>query len=81
MRIIGTLGVYFRLEYLRFFIYKIFASLCRGYLVAAPLPYIQDAILNLPNPYFRSTTVLLDVQDIHHFESTQSLQKKSYCTF
>ena len=28
---------------------------------AAPIPYVQDAILNLPNSYLRHTTVLLDI--------------------
>ena len=42
------------------FIYKSFASLCCGYLGDAPSPYVQDIILNLPNPYFRSSTILLD---------------------
>ena len=26
-----------------------------------PYPYLQDATLNLPNPYLGSTTVLVDV--------------------
>ena len=36
--------------------HKSSASLCCVYLWAAP---IQDTILNLPNPYLRSTSVLL----------------------
>ena len=39
---------------------KSLASLCCGYPGAAPVHYVQDANLNLPNPYLRSTTVLLD---------------------
>ena len=29
----------------------------RNYLGAAPIPYIQDTILNLPNPYLSGTIV------------------------
>ena len=39
------------------FVLNSFASLCCGYLGAAPIPYVQDNILNLPNPYLRSTTI------------------------
>ena len=39
-----------------------FASFSCGYLEAAFRTYVQDTILNLPNPYLRSTTVLLDKQ-------------------
>ena len=59
-RIIGTLGVYFSLQLLRIFVHKSFASLCCGYLGPAPTPYVQDVILNLPNSYLRSNTILLD---------------------
>ena len=62
-RVNGTLGVYFTIKKLRVFVYKHFASLCCGYLGAAPIPYVQDTILNLPNPYIRSTTVLLDIAE------------------
>ena len=31
------------------------------YIEAAPIPYVQDTILNLLNPYLRSTTILLDM--------------------
>ena len=58
-RINESLEVYFVLELLRVFIYKSFASLCCGFLEAVPRRYVQDAILNLPNPYLRSTTMLL----------------------
>ena len=59
-RINGTPGVYFTVEYLRAFIYKSFVLLYCCYLGAAAITYVQDAILNLPNPYLRSTTILLD---------------------
>ena len=39
---------------------KHFALLCCHYCGAAPIPYVQDAILNLPDPYIGSTTVLPD---------------------
>ena len=38
-----------------------FASLCSDYIEAAPIPYVQAAKLNLPHPYLRSTTMLLDI--------------------
>ena len=41
---------------------KSFASLCCVYLGATTIPNVQDAILNLPTPYVRSTTVLLDTK-------------------
>ena len=59
-RVNGTRGVYFTLEQLKVFILTSLASLCCGYLGAPPIPYIHDAMLNLPNLYLRSTTVLLD---------------------
>ena len=59
-RIKGTLGVYFTLKQLRVFTCKSFVSLCCGYLGADLVPYVQDAIFNLPNPYLRSITILLD---------------------
>ena len=40
--------------------YKSFASLCCIDLGAASIPYIQDAILNWPNPYLRSIAIILD---------------------
>ena len=60
-RVNGTLRVYFTLEQLKLFIYNSFASLYCGYLGAAPIPYVQDTVLNLHNPYLRRTTVLLDI--------------------
>ena len=42
----------------KIFFYKSIILYCCGYLGAAPIPYVQDAIFNLPNPYVRSTTVL-----------------------
>ena len=60
-RINGTLGVRYTLQQLRVFIYKIFASLCCGYLGVAPIPHVPDVILKRPNPYAKlSSTVLLD---------------------
>ena len=41
------------LQYLTIFIYKSFGLLCCDYLGAASIPYIQDAILNLSNPYLK----------------------------
>ena len=43
---------------------------------AAPIPYIQEAILNLPNLYKGSITILLDSLHVctgHHFEPAWSL--------
>ena len=37
---------------------KSFALLCCVYLRATPIPSVQDAILNLPNPYFMSCEML-----------------------
>ena len=62
-RVNGTLGIYFTIEFIRAFVYKSYASLGCDYLGAAPIPYVQEAILNLPNPYLRSTIVLLDTTD------------------
>ena len=59
-RINGTLGYIVCHNSLGFFICKSFRSLYCGYVGAAPIPYVLDAILNLPNSYLRSTTVLLD---------------------
>ena len=56
----GTIGVYFTLEYVRADVYKTFASLCCGYLGAALIPYVHIAIFDLPNPYLRNITLLLD---------------------
>ena len=38
----------------------LFAFLCFVFHGAAPIPYVQMAILNLTHPYLRSTTILLD---------------------
>ena len=57
VRINGTLGVYFTLELSWVSVYKSFASFCSDFLEAAPKPYVQDTILNLPNPYLRSTSI------------------------
>ena len=56
-RMNGTLGAYFTLEYVSVFVSLRFVC---GYLGAALILYVQDTILNLPNPYLRSTSVLLD---------------------
>ena len=39
---------------------KCFESLCCGHLGAAYIPYVQNAILNLSDPYLRTTTTLLN---------------------
>ena len=39
------------------------ASLRCDYLGAAPITYAEGAILNLPHPYIRSITILLDAKD------------------
>ena len=39
-------------EYLTDAIYKLFAVLCFVFLRDAPIPYVQEAILTLPDPYF-----------------------------
>ena len=48
------------IEYPRDVVCKFFALLCFVFHEAAPIPYGQAAILNLPHPYLGSTTVLLD---------------------
>ena len=40
------------------------------YLGAAPIPYVQDNIFNLPNPYIRSTTILLDERRTRALETS-----------
>ena len=60
-RINETLGIYLALKQLMVFICKSFASLCCVYLGAAPICYVQDAILK--PVYLGSTTVLLDGYD------------------
>ena len=54
------LRVFFYNRIIKFLLYKNFASLWCSYLGASFIPYVQDAILNPPNPYIRSTTVFLD---------------------
>ena len=39
---------------------KLFALFYFVFVGVAPIPYVQAAILNLPHPYLRSTTALLD---------------------
>ena len=47
-----THGIYFTSKYPGFFVYERLASLCCGYLVVAPIPYmyvhIQDTIMTCP---------------------------------
>ena len=38
-----------------------FAHFSASFLGAAPTPYVQVAILNLPHPYLKSTTAFLDI--------------------
>ena len=49
---------------------KLFSLLCFVFLGVAPIPYVQTAILNLSNPYLRSSTILLNRnlkwQGFHH---------------
>ena len=56
-----NMGVYFTTDQLNIFVYNSFAAFCHGYLGATPIPYVQDAISNLLNPYMRSTTILFDI--------------------
>ena len=42
-------------------VYKHFAFVCFVCNGAAPIPFVQADILNLPHPELRSTTVLLDI--------------------
>ena len=43
-------GSKFRNTVVKFFVYKLFSSLWCGCHGAAPIPNVQDAILNLPHP-------------------------------
>ena len=54
-----------------------FDFFCCGYLGATPIPYVRHAILNLPNPYLRSTTVLLDNSWGDPTESTYQVTHQS----
>ena len=49
-----------------------------SFLGAAPIlyMYVQEAILNLPHPYLRSTTVLLDIKKYSFCSS--AIQKHKY---
>ena len=42
------------------YVSKLFAFVCFVFHGAAPIHYVQMVILNLPYPYLRTTTVLLD---------------------
>ena len=55
LKVSGTYKVDLTLEQLRDVVYKLFALLCFVFLGAAPILYVQVAILNLPHPYVRST--------------------------
>ena len=56
----GTYMVDFAIEWPRDVVYKLCAFVCFVFHGAAPILYVWVAILNLPHPYLRSTTVLLD---------------------
>ena len=51
VRINGILEVNFYIRIPKSLIYKSFASLCCVNLEATPISYLQDTVLNLPNPY------------------------------
>ena len=53
--------VHLAIEKPRDVFYKQFAFVCFVFHEAAPIPYVQSAILNLPHPQLRSTTVVLDI--------------------
>ena len=40
---------------------KLFVFICFVFRGAALTPYVQVSIFNLPHPYLKSTTVLLDI--------------------
>ena len=74
--ITGTLGVQFRLEWLRVFIYRSFASLCCANLGVALILEVPDVILNPSNSSLRSTTIPLHRYTIHEYTHTHMV----YCT-
>ena len=59
-KVIGTLGITFAIHYQRAFVCEGFASFYCGYHRAAPIPHIQNTILNPPAPNVRCTTILID---------------------
>ena len=57
---------YFCNRRVKLFMCKCFAVLCCRYRGVTPTPYVQDAILNLPNTYTGSTTVLPNTLVVMH---------------
>ena len=55
-----ALRVAFTIEWVIISVCKQFASFYCGYHEAAPEPYVQNATLNLPNPYMWSIAIILD---------------------
>ena len=56
---------------------------CFVFLGASPIPYVQVAILNLPNPYLTSTTILFDskgMQSVTFLHSSALLLWSCYNT-
>ena len=60
------LVVCFMLEQVRVFVYKSFPSLCCSFLGAAPVPYTQDTIFNLPNLYIQLLSYSLKTNNISY---------------
>ena len=60
MKVSGTYTVDLAIEKPRDVVYKHFGFVCFVFHGAAPIPYLQAAILNLPHAYLSSTTVLTD---------------------
>ena len=60
-------GDIFYIRIAKVFVYKNFTFLWCVYLGAAPTAYEHGTILNPPNPYFSSTTVLFDKIDAYHY--------------
>ena len=56
----GTYMVDLAIEWPSDVVYKLSALLCFIFHGAPPIPYVLVEILNLPHPYLRNTTVLLD---------------------
>ena len=59
LKVSGVFRVDLAIEYQRDVVCRLFSSLCFVFLRAAPIPYAQAAILNLPH---RSTIILLDME-------------------
>ena len=60
IKVSRTFTVNLATEYTRDVVYKHFAFVCVVFHGAAPIAYVQAAILNLGDPQVRSTSVLLD---------------------